>query len=302
MEGIDKAVYGIIHNIQKYSESHTVLNNTQNILSNKKPSIMISYSHDDKIFCKNLVHFLLTQQHIFDVWIDQNHLQTAGDIWEMIANGMEQANVILCLISNYYFQSKSCRQEFIYATDTLRKLIVPVLLENFKPKGWLGIRIPGLKYVRFQNLDQPDQVKMTALLDTILATLSLSTSSTDRHCSEHQEYYEPIASYLHSSPTAHARFRFNQWSLSSSDDIKAWFSHYHISTQLRDLYDFQTGQEMIHYGEKLIENSEKHMEIYSKAFMKKYNGDELLPHEFQRFVQAIKELLKYNQTSIISSY
>lgn len=137
MEGIHEAAYGIIHNIQKYSQS-ILNNNSQNLFPKKKPSIMISYSHDDKIICKKLVDFLLTQQDVFDVWIDQIHCQNAGDIWEMIANGMEQANIIVCLISNYYFQSKSCRQEFIYATDTLHKLVVPVLIENFKSKGWLG--------------------------------------------------------------------------------------------------------------------------------------------------------------------
>jgi hypothetical protein len=134
MEGIHEAAHGIIHNIEKYSENHTVLKT----LSKNKPSIMISYSHNDKIFCKQLRNFLLTKQDQFDVWIDQTHCQTADDIWEMIAIGMEQANIIVCLISDYYFQSKSCRQEFIYATDTLHKLIIPVLLENFKPKGWLG--------------------------------------------------------------------------------------------------------------------------------------------------------------------
>jgi len=111
---------------------------------------------------------------------------------------------------------------------------------------------------------------MNSLLDTILATLS----NTDR-------------SYLQKTLTNHRR-----WSLASTEDIKAWFSHYHISNELRDLYNFQTGEEMLQYGEELLENYEQHMQIYSRAFVKKYDGDELLPHEFQRFTQAIKQLLE----------
>ena len=51
---------------------------------------------------------------------------------------MERAGVIVCLVSSQYFESKSCRQEFIYAVDSLKRRIIPVLLENFEPKGWLG--------------------------------------------------------------------------------------------------------------------------------------------------------------------
>ncbi|CAF1186541.1 unnamed protein product [Adineta steineri] len=308
IESIHVAARGIIHNIQKYSESHTVLNHIQNEITNKqsiksvKPSVMISYSHDNKIFCDKLVDFLSSKQNVFDIWIDHMNCQTASDLWESIAIGIEKANVIVCLISSYYFESKSCRQEFVYATDTLHKLIVPVILEKFKPKGWLGIRIPGIKYVRFQNIEELDQLKLMDLFDTIQATLSLTMSSIDNsYTLQQKEYYEPTASYLHTVPTSNHRLRINQWLLAAKDDIEAWFSYYHISTHLCDLYDFQTGQEMLLYGKQLIQNYEKHLDIYSKAFIKKYNGDELLPHEFQRFTEAIKELLENNMTSVVSS-
>lgn len=121
---------------------------------------------------------------------------------------------------------------------------------------------------------------MNDLLDTILSSFSIDQ--------QHQ------SSYLHRISTDHPQLPSNRWLLVSNDDIKAWFSHYHISTQLCDLYNFQTSEEMLHYGEQLLGNYDKHLEIYSKAFMKKYNGDELLPHEFQRFAQAMKGLLKSN--------
>jgi hypothetical protein len=99
---------------------------------------MISYSHDNNQFCDEILDFLNTRNDAFEIWIDRTHCQGAGDLWESIADGMEKASIILCLLSNQYFQSKSCRQEFIYATDSIKRRIIPILIGNFEPKGWLG--------------------------------------------------------------------------------------------------------------------------------------------------------------------
>ncbi|CAF0784857.1 unnamed protein product [Adineta ricciae] len=273
IEGIRVAAQGIIHNTQQYSQNqhisiHSLSSQQQQTSPTKieKPLVMISYSHHDKVFCDKLVDTLSNKQNLFDFWIDRNHSRIAGDLWELIASGIEHANVILCIISDYYFQSKSCRHELIYATDSLHKIIIPVILEDFKPKGWLGIRIPGMKYVRFHTIKQLDEEIITDLLETILSTLPSTESSDEK------------ISHLN-----------NQ--LSTKDEIDKWFLHHHISIQLRDLYDFQTEEEIIQYGKDLIENYDKHWQIYSNAYMKKFNGEQLLPHEFQRFSQAIQQLI-----------
>lgn len=103
-----------------------------------KPMIMISYCHDNNSFCGELLHVLNTRNDEFDIWIDRTHLQGSEDLWELIADGIEQSSVIVCLLSRQYFESKSCRKEFVYTSDSVKKKIVPVLLENFEPKGWLG--------------------------------------------------------------------------------------------------------------------------------------------------------------------
>ncbi len=99
---------------------------------------MISYCHDNNEFCGEIFEFLRTRNDVFEIWIDRTHCQGAIDLWESIADGMEQASIIVCLLSESYFQSKSCRQEFIYAADSLKRRIVPILIGNFEPKGWLG--------------------------------------------------------------------------------------------------------------------------------------------------------------------
>ncbi len=84
------------------------------------------------------------------------------------------------------------RQEFIYAADSLKRRIVPILIGNFEPKGWLGeywiafltfsifmyqlgIRMTGMKYIRFRDLHQLEKNRMTELLNSILSSLSSST-------------------------------------------------------------------------------------------------------------------------------
>lgn len=104
----------------------------------KKPWIMISYCHADDNFCTQVLNLLIKYNDTFNIWIDRTHCQGAEDLWELIAEGMENASVIVSLLSNQYFESKSCRKEFIYATDSLKKKVLPVLIESFEPKGWLG--------------------------------------------------------------------------------------------------------------------------------------------------------------------
>ena len=100
---------------------------------------MISYCHENNLFCDLLLEYLTKSNDRFNIWIDRTHCEGVIDLWESIADGMERSSIILCLLSGQYFQSKSCRQEFIYATDSLKRPILPILIENFQPKGWMGL-------------------------------------------------------------------------------------------------------------------------------------------------------------------
>ncbi|CAF1040417.1 unnamed protein product [Rotaria sordida] len=211
-----------------------------------------------------------------------------------------QSTVLDALISNplkdQYFESKSCRKEFIYAADTLKKTIVPVLLENFKPKGWLGIRIPDMKYIRFRDL-QPEQTKMVELLNTILLSLKSMDHENLPSPSQHHTITLSVAGTT-AEETSILR-PFDQWT-STGNDVASWFAHHRISRKLRDLFEFQTGKEMLDYAELLIKDREKQMNIYAKIFAEKYNGSEMPPHEFYRFATAMEQLLNDNRSSLSS--
>ncbi|CAF4891714.1 unnamed protein product, partial [Rotaria sp. Silwood2] len=103
------------------------------------------------------------------------HLNTvqSGDLGEEIGGAMETATVIVLIISQEYYDSKSCRQELSYACDTLKKRIVPIYAPNqkYKATGWLGIRIAGQKYVHF------GRTNFTNALDELLSVLIVDQKS-----------------------------------------------------------------------------------------------------------------------------
>lgn len=169
----------------------------------------------------------------------------------------------------------------------------------------IGIRISGVKYIRFRNPAQPDEAKMVDLLDTILGSFATSSSSLEvlsiaQRSSKQHEHYEPEIAHNKNPTIDSLRLPIEQWSSATIDDINNWFVHHHISSQICNLYNFQTGEEMLHYAQMLIDDYENQIQIYSKAFRKKYNGDELLPHEFDRFKRAMEKLLKDNPISLPS--
>ncbi|CAF3544814.1 unnamed protein product [Rotaria socialis] len=319
MEGALQAARGILHNLnfdnradvnieelnrrhesdrpeclEKYNDSLSELPLLQKSKEVDIPWIMISYCHADDTFCSRILELFSTRSETFHIWIDRTHCQTAIDLWESIAEGMESASVIVCLLSNSYLESKSCRQEFVYAIDSLKKPVLPVLLGNFDPKGWLGIRMSGLKYVRFRDLLQPDSSKLTELVNTVISSLPQGKTMAIKHLSSPQHHDPPIStvSVTLLAPLNLRPFDQLTWSV---EDIHNWFAYHHISRELRDLFDFQNGEEMLDYAQLLTKDREKQMKIYSNVYAKKYAGNEMAPHDFIRFSKALKQLFKEHQ-------
>ncbi|CAF3241048.1 unnamed protein product [Rotaria sp. Silwood2] len=157
-----------------------------------------------------------------------------------------------------------------------------------------------MKYVRFRDLLQPEQTKIDELLNTIVLSLSSSTSLVHENISapsQHRSIKLTVAGVTEETSSLRP---FNQWT-PESNDVAAWFTQHRISSKLRDLFEFQTTKEMIDYGELLIKNREKQMNIYTKIFAEKYYGSEMPPHEFYRFATALEELVKDKRSSSSSA-
>ena len=139
LESLQKAATGLLFNINQMPDPVTEQGNSTSteLDKNGKAMIMISYSHRDIEFCKQL-HSEISKRG-YNIWVDFEYLKV-GDLWEQIAVGMKRANVIVCLMSENYSKSKSCRWEATYALDKLRatKSVIPVFLQQPELPDWLG--------------------------------------------------------------------------------------------------------------------------------------------------------------------
>ncbi|CAF2900118.1 unnamed protein product [Rotaria sp. Silwood2] len=77
-----------------------------------------------------------------------------------------------------------------------------------------------------------------------------------------------------------------------SDDLAHWFQQNRILPKLCTLYDFDEGSELLNYYNNIStdEKSNIQYQIYSQAYSQENNGKILLPHQFARFVTALRKL------------
>ncbi|CAF2719474.1 unnamed protein product [Rotaria sp. Silwood2] len=268
---LKKAAEGILWNL---NFSHLTISKDK---SEHQSHIMISYSHNDSIFCRELVEHL---SHHIPVWVDykQEHLNTihSDDLWEEIAGAMETATVIVLIISQEYYDSKSCRQELSYACDTLKKRIVPVYAPNqkYKATGWLGIRIAGQKYVHF------GRTNFTNALDELLSVLIVDQKS--------------MAIQKSSNKVTSTKLNEEENSLKNwtSEDIRKWFNDNHIHSDLITLLvdEFHTGTALIVYARHLKQfYQDEYIQILT-SYYKIFNGKRLQTLDFITFVDALWRL------------
>ncbi|CAF4813123.1 unnamed protein product [Rotaria sp. Silwood1] len=339
IENIQKAANGILCNIveqQEQQQSETQKSeryrvkrsralalslrsssmNSPSIPKPPKPSIMISYSHGDNDVCTQLYNELNKRNDEFDIWIDRQCCKT-GYLWGKIADGIQEASVILCLLSNKYYESKSCQQEFVYANDHLKKQIIPVFIQKDKPPGWLAIHTCLLKYVRFCQTQPLEKEKLKDLMEMIDEYLSLNNSNNDADSSisvmtrpvpVHHELMIPAETTtvmpvtqnkgLEIKPQVVYRRKLavnldekpiSQW---NRDDVAQWFQQNKIMPELYKLYQFEDGPELLTYAATILDENVLKLEqqLYSQAYSQANDGKVLLTPPFSRFTNALRKL------------
>ncbi|CAF1484293.1 unnamed protein product [Adineta steineri] len=282
MESAANAANGILYNLGEISDTQLVSNAVS-----KKPTIMISYAHDNNQFCDKILTEFEKKRNLFEIWIDRDHCSSSEDLWEKIARGIGQSKVIVCLLSQEYFNSKSCRKEATFAIKR-NKSIIPVYIGEPGDCDWLDIHIAGLKYVRFKgDKTELDRNKIQEMLRTIEATINeTTTESLEQHTIPTQSRKETEKNKL---TTLDINKAPEEW---TSDDIQKWFSDYKVPDTLVKLFDFQSIAEMYRYASKLHVDSRNEFVKYRQRYAKQYPGDELEEYIFDRFQNALFKLPK----------
>ncbi|XP_066925865.1 uncharacterized protein [Clytia hemisphaerica] len=125
-------------------------------------AIMISYQWDSQPEAIRIKDAL--EADGYDVWMDLDDMR--GNIYQKMAEGVENAAVILVCMSTKYENSVNCNRELQFSQDK-RKQLIPIMIEaGYRPGGALGLIIAGLKYVDFSNPGDFDD-KMVELRDEI---------------------------------------------------------------------------------------------------------------------------------------
>ncbi|CAF3274454.1 unnamed protein product [Rotaria sp. Silwood2] len=265
----------ILQKLARHSIAVEVLNqlNCTNALIESDEQMKKDHNEEDY----SCIHFIQCITHALLIEADE-HLNTvqSGDLGEEIGGAMETATVIVLIISQEYYDSKSCRQELSYACDTLKKRIVPIYAPNqkYKATGWLGIRIAGQKYVHF------GRTNFTNALDELLSVLIVDQKS--------------MAIQKSSNKVTSTKLNEEENSLKNwtSEDIRKWFNDNHIHSDLITLLvdEFHTGTALIVYARHLKQfYQDEYIQILT-SYYKIFNGKRLQTLDFITFVDALWRL------------
>ncbi|XP_069105652.1 uncharacterized protein [Argopecten irradians] len=146
-EKIREIARGTIWTMANHLRESTVFGPMVQSLFAKKTRghIMISYSGEQRQLLLDIKAALEKAQ--FTVWMDVDQMR--GDVYERMAEAVENAAVVLLAMSRSYKMSEYCRREAAYA-GKLNKNIIPLKVEkDYDADGWLGIMTAGMFFYDF---------------------------------------------------------------------------------------------------------------------------------------------------------
>ncbi|UJR09593.1 hypothetical protein I4U23_013828 [Adineta vaga] len=262
MYSFKRVADGIYHNLRTFQSTKSSISISKS-LSTKKSihSLIISYAHDDIDFCQQL-HDVLVKLPQLSVSVNFNN---GKYLWEEIAQTIKQSHLVLFLVSQHFYHSLSCRQEFTYATNTLNKLFIPIIIDaDYQAKGWLETRVKHIRFVEGNFSNNCDELfsMMSEYLSVDLPSISSLKNSTN----------------------------IKQW---DSADVQRWFINNGIKSELYEFYQFVNGNELFLYAKAILEFPwTKEYERIKLRFEEKFNEHDqhLSSYEFLKFINALEQL------------
>ena len=297
---LKNAFDGILWNLKATPLSSRYISQSTCKTSDRRPLAMISYSHNDGTFCRELVESLSSY---VSVWVDYKEAHDAishsDDLWEEIARAMELATVIVVIVSKEYYDSKSCRQELSYATDALKKRVAPIYPPNqqYRANGWLGIRIAGQRYIHFGRKLFPDAIK--ELSSIILTDKKSVVKSSPTSVPQSEEYSSSETIPTKTVDDDNKLTILRDW---TRKDIQKWFEDNHIHNDIIKLYSdrFYTGTALIVYARHLKLFYQIEYSQVLKRYKRMFHRKEFDALDFVTFADALYRLrAEYDPNSII---
>lgn len=114
-----------------------------------KQPIFISYSRHDKEIVFPFVK-RINEEFNTVCWIDYNGIESGSQFEDVIINAIEEAEVVLFMLSDNSIASEWTRREVLYAADE-GKRIIPVILDGGKPRKWFRFHFGNIDSVNVEN-------------------------------------------------------------------------------------------------------------------------------------------------------
>jgi hypothetical protein len=274
------------------------------------PHIMISYSHKDITFCRDLVRAL--KSHSINLWVDEDGHCLSDDCWEEIAVAIKNASTVLVIVSPSYCQSVSCRKEATYADKRKKTLIALYPNEdNYEPEEWLDIRLTGT-YVRFGKKSFDECIsrllgyirpKESDVINSIVSNTAPSIPPPPITSKQHNNVpiiktksIEIMPSEEPQSVTI-TKSSIHEW---TKQDVQTWFLiERNLVPELYKLYSFVDGDSLLEYAKHFIQEYEQdakqQYEKLHKRLYKEFNI-EFYDNNYTDLVCSMKKLLStYDQ-------
>ncbi|CAF1510618.1 unnamed protein product [Rotaria sp. Silwood1] len=309
LSSIKQAAEAILINLDLYQDEDT----TSTLVRSKTahPHVMISYSHKDIAFCRDLVRAL--KSHAINVWVDEDGHCRSDDCWEEIARAIKYASFILVIVSPSYCQSPSCRKEATYADKRKQPLIA--LYPNsdkYEPDEWLDIRLTGT-YVRFGgNGKKSFDDCIVRLLEYIQPQ---DGASVKANVPEQTSSLLPPPEHSHHMPVSNAKpidilssvptesltktkSSIHDW---TKQDVETWFLiERQLLPELYQMYSFVDGDSLFEYAKYFLQEHEHDAKQQYEKLQKRLrdqSGVELYDNNYTDFVCSMKKLLLAYKTT-----
>ena len=114
----------------------------------------------------------LKEQVGVDSWIDLKGIESGEQFVNVIIKAIDEAKVILFMISQASMQSEYTKKEVMYARNVGKK-VVPIVLDGSKLSGWFLFEFGVVDYV---NIQDPMQKQKFYDNDALLSETGLQDS------------------------------------------------------------------------------------------------------------------------------
>ena len=126
-------------------------------ISTATPKVFVSYSHADIQQVLPLVDRLEEETGVH-FWVDLEGIESAAQFEEVIVSAIDQAEVVLFMLSDNSQHSQWTKDEISYAKNT-GKRVVPIVLHGGGLKGWFLFKFGRINYI---DATQGEQIQRLA--------------------------------------------------------------------------------------------------------------------------------------------